>query len=370
MHIGLDCRILREEPSGMWRFALNMIKKIIEIDKKNSYIFFVNDNYGSNFVEQDINIRLYNLNLKLFSIAEQFILPSVLKRTKIDIFHSFSFAAPLFSPCKTVITIYDLIHLLFPQNYSCKLALYYKLIVARCIRQTNKFLTISENSKSDIINLLGVSPEKVAVIYGAVDDLFQPMEKSNLKMKMSKQFGINKDFMLYVGNMRPHKNLLLLIEAFYKSLSLNPDLILVICAEKAYSFNAVSDKITKLGIEEKVFFVDNISDENLALFYNAARALILPSLYEGFGLPPLEAMACGTPVLASDIKPLREVLGDAALFFNPSDIEGMSRVMVKVLTDRQLQDNLSKKGSEWARQYSWEKSARELLSLYEEVYNS
>ena len=370
MRIGIDCRIMKEGPTGMKRFGSNLLKNLARMDHKNTYLIFLDSSSKEYFLDASANLELKPLKLQLFSISEQIGLPLLLRKERLDIFHSLSFGMPVFSSIPSVMTIYDLIHLLFPQNYPKKLSLYYKVIVKRAAGKVRRILTISQTSKRDIVRLLGVCPEKVCVIYPAVDERFEPMETGKLREELESKYGIRKKFLLYVGNMRPHKNLVSLIEAFQQVRKVVGDIVLVICGKRQYSFPQIQSKVRHLNLKDEVLFIENVSDAVLILLYNAAQVVVLPSLYEGFGLPPLEAMACGTPVAVSNIGALRETLADAALFFDPYNVQSMSETLVDILTDESLRSKLITSGFGRAELYSWEKSALSLITLYEGVYNS
>lgn len=371
MRIGIDCRIIDKWPSGMGRYAVNLVQHLARMDLENEYIIFTNHSDSiSKFIVGAENFRLRLLRSSTFSVWEQVELPVAIRKEGLDIFHSLSFCMSIIQPCLSIMTIYDLIHLLFPRNYSRSLSLYYKTIVAHCVRKVDRIMTVSYSSKRDIVNLLNVPEDKISVIYGAPDEQFKPTGDIYIRNRLDKIYGISKPYVLYVGNMRPHKNLMGLLKAFYRCRQKGLDFMLVICGERMYSYRELYRRAVGLDMEKEVVFTGVVPDEDLVMLYNGAGALVLPSLYEGFGLPPLEAMVCGTPVIASRTASLSEVLRDVAILFDPGNISELAGAIEEVLINDGLRERLCRKGLERTRMFSWSDTAKRALSMYSQVFNN
>ena len=364
LKIGLDAREFQQGDiiTGIGRYLLNFLE--FATVNKPDYEFVL-------FCNQNTKVDLVSPNLKKIIIPEfltfwwdQVQLPSYLRREKIDIFLTPYFKAPLFSPCKLVVIINDLIPLLYgayrnPRSILIKI--YFKYLAGMAVRNADRIITISQHSKKDIMKVFGVPEEKIAVITLAADRAFRQID-CGLSDVLSK-YQIDGKFIFYFGNFKPHKNVRALIEAYHKL----PDNIkeeyrLVIGGKKDRYGQALFKLSKNLGLQERTIFTDFVYKEDLPYLYNAAEVFVFPSLYEGFGLPPLEAMACGTPVIAFKVTSLPEVIGDAGILLNPCGPDELAKTIAGVLTDNVLKRSLMEKGLFRAKQFSIEKMSRELLA--------
>lgn len=284
---------------------------------------------------------------KIYGVSEQLHFPSkALKKSGADMLHVPHYNVPVFYRGRLAVTIHDLTHLVLPEFLPNKFAyIYAKLIIGYAVRKADIIFTVSENSKRDIMKFFKVREDKIDVVYNAVDSKFVKKERSSVEYLIDK-YSLPRDrkVIMYVGNLKPHKNLLRLLEAYAK-MEGRDDTCLVLVG-KAFDSEDLSPKIKELGIERNVIRTGIIVDDELVDFYNLADLFVFPSLYEGFGIPPLEAMACGTPVVCSDNSSLPEVVGDAAYMFDACDTEMMRGAMEKVLSDENLAAALVKKGYE------------------------
>jgi len=371
MHISIDVRMINK--TGIGRYVRNLIFNLTKIDKDNHYTLFFNKTQQKNYIDiwRNDNFKKKFIGSSIFTIKEQIEFPFHLILENIDVFHSPHFVLPLLYPSKSVVTIHDLTPIIFPEELTSKKArIYYRGMLFLAIKKANKIIAVSNYTKKDIVNIFGISPGKIEVVYEGVNDCYRPIKDKRILDHIKKKFGIDREFLLYVGLSKPHKNLVRLIKAFKilrKNIRL--DLKLVIAGKIDPRYPEVRKIVDKLGLREDVIFTDFVSDQDLVLLYNAAKAFVFPSLYEGFGLPPLEAMACGTPVVSSKVASLAEVLGDAAVVFHPLDIHDMADKVYQVVSDENLRKQLSEKGIRWVKRFSWEKCARETLKIYEKVHN-
>lgn len=365
MKILLDLRSIRQPESGDGQFSINLINSLSRIDVHNRYTLLLRPETEPFFRVKASNFKSKILSIKPHSATEQLLLPAIIRKEKADLFHSFTYAMPYWAGIPSIINIYDITHIHFRQNYPYALKLYYAIVVKRCAKKADRILTLSNYSKEDIASHLRVVKNKIKVIY--CGRRFFAMDKAVVEKNLKKNYNLKNGFILYVGNMRPHKNVETLIRAFKKCLDKRADLELVVCGKKKFSFSEIAKKVNSLKLSKKVRFMDYIDDKMLPLLYNGASLLAFPSFYEGFGLPPVEAMSCGTPVVSSDAASLPEILGDAARFVNPCDAEGLSNAMMDILSDKNTTESLSRRGLERCKAFSWEKSAEELLDLYNDI---
>ena len=358
MRIGIDARMI--EHSGIGTYIRNILLRLPELSD-NEYVLFGDPNKLEKY-----NMPVIKSDFPIYSLAEQIFFPNVIKKAGLDLFHSMHYTMPVVYSGKIVVTIYDLIHLIFPEYLPSKLGcLYAKFMINSACKKSKKIITISENTKDDVMKYFSIDSSKIRVIYLGVSEVFKPSEeKANI---MRKEYG---RYMLYVGLIKPHKNILRLIEVF-RNLKRNKKVkhkLILIGKGKSPYINEVKEKILDYNMEKEILMFENIPIEKLVDFYCGSDLFVLPSLYEGFGLTLLEAMACGCPVVTSNTSSLPEVVGDAGLMFNPYDINSMEETIYNILNDKTLSQNLIKKGFEQINKFSWKETAKSLLRVYEEVF--
>ena len=267
-----------------------------------------------------------------------------------------------------MVTIHDLGYLHFPRAHRLLDRLYLDLSTRFNARAAAHIIADSQATKRDLVERYGVEPSKISVIYPGYDEeAFQPVREREAIEAVKARYGIAGDYILFVGTIQPRKNLVRLMEAFSLLKRQAADLQLVIAGKKGWLYEAIFRRVEELGLEGQVVFTGYVAEEGLPALFSGARLFVFPSLYEGFGLPVLEAMACGTPVVCSNASSLPEVAGDAALLFDPLDVEGMAAAMGRVLGDERLRAELIERGLQRARGFSWEKCARETLAVLESV---
>jgi len=303
------------------------------------------------------NVLIINMKSKVYSIKEQIEL--ALKIPKCDIFWSPHYNVPVLPirAKKRMVTIHDVYHLAFQHTLSLSQKLYAKLMINQAVKISDIVLTVSEFSKQEIVKYTKTSKD-IEVIYNGIEPQWYKKQPLSLSERDS--------YILYVGNVKPHKNLVRALKAF--SLLKDNNLKFKIVGKKN-NFITGDKEVEKIAqkLGNKVEFTGYISDNELKELYRKAKLFLFPSLYEGFGLPPLEAMACGTPVIVSNVASLPEVCGDAAYYINPYDINDIARGIETVLKDEELKKELIQKGLKRVRLFSWEKSAKKLIEVIEEV---
>ncbi|MGE5141576.1 MAG: glycosyltransferase family 4 protein, partial [Rudaea sp.] len=267
----------------------------------------------------------------------------------------------------SVITVHDLAFLLYPRFLTRESARYYGQ-VDLAARRASQIIAVSQSTKRDIIKLLGVPPERVTVIYEASHPIFRQLDHDRAREHVAERYGITQDFILFVGTIEPRKNLPTLLQAFRRMLDVyHVDATLAIAGKPGWLTDQMNENVSSLNLNDKVHFLGPVPNEELVYLYNAARVFALPSYYEGFGLPPLEAMACGTPVVVSNTSSLPEVVGDAGQMVDPNDVEAWSVSLSRVLTDKDLRNEMCEKGLRRTASFSWERTAREHLAVYRQA---
>jgi glycosyltransferase involved in cell wall biosynthesis len=288
-----------------------------------------------------------------------------LKKTKADIYHLPNTAPFLCKVCPSIGTILDLQEFK-TDKYSASRTFYRRLANLLISRLADIIITISKNSKRDIVELLKINPDKIRVIYLAHSEAFRKLDKYQSASYVLNKYGF-RDYVLTVGDIQAGKNLVRLIEAFAMLKNSNQECKLVLVGKERSPYSELHETIRRMRLENTVKFTGYVSQEDLIHLYNAAHLCVYPSLYEGFGLPILEAMACGTPVVTSNISSIPEVAGGAALLFDPSDVHEMMEKINMVLARPELREHLSAQGLRRVTDFSWRRTATETMEVYEQV---
>jgi glycosyltransferase involved in cell wall biosynthesis len=367
MRIAIDARKLRD--FGIGTYLRNILIELSRLDRETEYVVLCKpDDAGAGDV-LGRNFRMVPETAPAYSIAEQYRIPLSLARERVQLVHEPHYVLPPLVRCRSVVTIHDCIHLMFPQYLPSKLAhVYAQGSMWSAAHKADRILTVSEASKRDILRFFNVPPEKVAVIYNAIDERFLAPANPERMELVRQRYQLDHPFVLYVGNIKPHKNIERLIDAFGRARSECPDnLKLVIIGDEISKYPGLRQSVHKHKLDKHVRFLGFQPMETLAAFYRLARAFVFPSLYEGFGLPPLEAMACGSPVVTSNVSSLPEVAGGAALLVDPYDANAIAGGIVQAVTDETLRADLIGRGLDRARSFSWPQSVKKIHEIYMQV---
>ncbi|MDD5032251.1 MAG: glycosyltransferase family 1 protein [Patescibacteria group bacterium] len=376
--IGIDARFYGPVGKGLGRYTKEVVDKVVALDRENEYFIFLSRENFSEFVSDNPKVKKVLAGARWYTLAEQIFMPYLIWRARLDLMHFPHFNVPVLTPVKSVVTIHDLILTKFPTVRATTLSplfykvknLFYRIVIWLAVKRAKTVIAVSQFTKDDIIRQFKIKPDKVVVTYEGVSDLLNKgLDDYSHDKETLLGYNIGSPFLLYVGNAYPHKNLEGLVKVFSLILEKRPGLSLVLVGRQDYFYNRVKEFTGKYWPEKSpVIFPGFVPDENLKLLYSRALAYVFPSFYEGFGLPPLEAMAGGCPVISSNKSSLPEILGEAAVYFNPEDEEEMKRQIEKIIEDKNLQQELIKKGYEQVKKYSWEKCAKETLGVYKEVF--
>jgi len=292
---------------------------------------------------------------------EQLVQPWALRRIGADLVHGPVFVVPLLAPCPAVVTIHDLSFIRFPHLFRPANRLYLTTLTWLSARRARRLIAVSEHAAAESVRLLGISRERIDVVYHGVDPAFRPLPADEVAA-FRQRWGLPERFLLFVGTLEPRKNLVRLVEAFSR---VRDDRVgLVLAGGKGWLYDELFAKVEALGLSGQVIFPGYVMGEELPLWYNAATLLAYPSVYEGFGLPVLEAQACGTPVLTSNLSSLPEAAGDAAVMVDPYDVEALVAGLNRLLMDRSLRDELRVRGLAHAGQFTWSRTAQETVRVY------
>ncbi len=367
MRIVLDARKLHD--FGIGTYIRNLVTGLGALDATSDYVLLTKPGDADAASAAGPNFRTVVERAKPYSVAEQWRIPMAVARARADLLHEPHYVLPPLTRCRTVVTIHDCIHLRFPEYLPGKAAFFYAHTMMRlAARKADRVLTVSEASKRDILHYTGVPADKVTVIHNGLDARFAAAPDAAAIDRVRQRFQLDHPFVLYVGNIKPHKNLERLIAAFAAARPAGPDgLKLVVIGDETSNYPSVRQAVHRHRLDKHVRFFGFLPAPTLVVFYRLAQAFVFPSLYEGFGLPPLEAMANETPVVTSNVSSLPEVAGDAALLVDPYDVASIADGILRAVTDEPLRQTLIARGRERARHFSWAKAAADTLAAYRHV---
>lgn len=372
MRIGIDARMYGGEQTGIGNYIRNLLENLLKIDCVNQYVLFLLEPEYSRLKTTNPRVTKAKVNARWYTWQEQIFLPRTLQKFQLDLVHFPHFNAPLLYRGKYLLTVHDITQNYYPGNgFKAHLRrVIYRYVFTHNIRHAVKTISVSHFTKKDILNNFPAAPQKIKVIHEGIDPVFRSIGDRNQTAALRQKYKITKPFLLYVGVLRDHKNVVGLVKAFAilrKKFGL--DLQLVITGKKNPRYPELYTAIKNLSLQNDIIFAGFVPKEDLVLLYNGAAVLVLPSFREGFGFTPLEAMACGTPVAASQTTSIPEVVGDAALLFNPYNPRDMARQIARLFQDPKLAENLRGKGFQRIKIFSWLACATHTLALYNEIYN-
>jgi glycosyltransferase involved in cell wall biosynthesis len=305
-------------------------------------------------------------NYPKYSISEIGLFGLRTKVDKVDVFHEPHYTLPIGIGNISVVTIHDIIHLRFPQLFGRFQRLYSYSMIRHSVRHSRFVIADSEFTKKDILSTFRLNPDKIKVIHLGVSEQYRPLRGHGQLDDFRKRFGIQRPFILYVGNVKPHKGIDILLTAFGQ-VRKKVDMDLVLVGGSILQDRVLGSLAQGAGIDDRILELGRLNEEDLVMAYNAAEVLVMPSRYEGFGLPALEAMACGTPVLVSNAASLPEIVDDAAIIFKVGNSRELADALLRLLKEPALRREMIKKGREQARKFTWIQTAKQTLDLYEQI---
>jgi glycosyltransferase involved in cell wall biosynthesis len=367
VRIAIDARKLHDY--GIGTYVRNILRELARSDDGHTYVLLCRPQDASELEAQSPCFETLVEAAGNYSVREQLTVPYDLWRARVDLFHAPHYVVSPCTPRPYVVTIHDCIHLRFPQYLPNRAAhLYARAMMTVAARRATKILTVSHASKEDILHFLGVPSEKVEVIYNGLDQRLAASPTPEDIARVRDRFMLTSPFVLYTGNIKPHKNVDRLIEAYaILRQGGHEDVKLLIIGEEISRFPNLRRLVHRHQLHGQVRFFGFVPDATLSVLYRLASVFVFPSLYEGFGLPPLEAMAAGVPVVTSNVSSLPEVVGDAALLIDPLDPNAIAAAMARVLDEPALRADLIRRGHERARAFSWTRSVDRIRQVYTEL---
>ncbi len=372
MRVGIDYTAAVRQSAGIGRYVRNLVGELLELNAGAQYVLLV-AGLGIDDVASSLGLRRKAGNVRLVDLPVTDHLLAVLWHRlrlplwvelacgSLDVFYSPDFALPPVRRARTVLTVHDLSFMRMPECSPPKLYAYLMRAVPASVQRADCVLADSECTRNDLIELLGADPARVRVVYPGVEHRFQRVQDVQVLDSVRRRYSLPARFLLGLGTLQPRKNFGRLIEAFDLCRHwLREPVELVIAGREGWLYDGIYQRVADLGLQGLVHFPGHVEDADLPALYSLAQAFVFPSLYEGFGLPPLEAMACQTPVVASFASSLPEVVCDAALLVEPTDVEAMAHAMCQVLSDQQLRTRMLESGLARARAFTWRAAAETL----------
>jgi len=372
MRIGIDARMYGKNVSGIGTYVKNITDQIFELDKDNDYYIFLLEPNFSEFKIPNSRVHKVKVDSYWYSYAEQTKFLKAINKQKLDLMHFPHFNAPIFYSGKRIHTIHDITPKFFPghkqKSWYRKKA--YQMTIRASLKKSAKIITISQNTKTDLMKHFNTAADKIEVTYLGIEDQFKKVENYAKIKELKDKYGITKPYLFFISAWRNHKNFQGLIKAFetlknqYKL-----DYQLVLGGKEDPHYPNIRQEINNSDYKEDIITLGFVPDNELPLFYNSADIFVLPSFYEGFGIIGLEAMACGTPVVSSNSTSLPEILGDAAIYFEPNDVLEMASKINNLINNQKLKEELINKGFQQITKYSWKECAKKTITIYQKVIN-
>ena len=381
MRIAYDATAMPRLMAGAAVYTYELARALATVDRDHEYVIFARGRHfddlpamrpgppagpayrtGRRAGVRVLKVRAPSRLLRL--LWEQTVLPLRLRHLRIDVLHSPHHTTPLVpSGCRRVVTFHDLTFFLLPERYPTTRRLYFQTMTRLSARVADAVIVPSEAVRADVMRILGLPPERVFAIPEAAGPAFHPQDAAAVEA-VRRRYGLDGPFILSVGSLEPGKNRERLLEAFARLRARGLEHTLVVAGQRAWRYEGEEPLAQRLGLADSVRFLGHVPQADLPALYSAADLFAFPSLYEGFGLPALEAMACGAPVVASNVSAVPEVVGDAALQVPPLDVEALADAMERLLRDEPLRANLRERGLKRAAGFSWEDTARRTAEVY------
>jgi glycosyltransferase involved in cell wall biosynthesis len=364
LNIGIDLKSAVGEKTGKGFYAFNIAQNLLKIDSKNNYFIYAPNKIAGFEHFKNCTFR----EIKSSGIFYHLKTAMTAKRDRVEIFLSpSSYILPLFLSKKTriITTVHDLVAFLF-KFHNKKAKIIEKICLKWTLKKSDTILAVSSSTKKDLLDHFKVEPKKIKVVYCSASEEFKPVNKEGLK-DFIKKTNLPEKFFLSVGTLEPRKNHVNLIKAFAHISKKYSDQHLIIVGKEGWGFEEIYKEVERNNLKNSVHFLGYLSGKSLVSLYNLAEAFVFPSIYEGFGIPPLEAMKCGCPVIVSNNSSLPEVVADAGILVKPEDVNSIALAMEKIIRTPELREEMIKKGLSQSKKFSWEKSSRVVLNLFQDL---
>ena len=370
MRIGIDATALPPQPVGAGNYIIHLIRSLAALDPAEQLVVFAQPGGLELINKPDIPVSWVIIPERSpFArlVWEQVGLPRLVRRLRIDLLHSLHYTRPFWLPCASVVTFHDMTFFLSPHLHTRSKRWFFPQAIRMSARRADALAAVSESTRQDAIRILGIPAEKITTTPLGVDSNYRVIHDPLQRARVREKYRLPEQYVLYVGLVEPRKNLPLLVRAYRDLIDQGISLPLVVAGGFGWDYDQVLQEIEKLDLKERVQFLGYVPQGDLPLVYNLACLFVYPTLYEGFGLPALEALACGVPVVTSAVASLPEIVGDAGILVSAGDQQALAGAMLAILSDPELSSELSKRGPARASLFTWKRTAQLTLQVYRQV---
>ncbi len=367
MRIGVEATALQGNKSGVGYYTEHLLRGVMRAAPEHDYLVFVNRDVRATWTPLGAETLYGRRFRRPRALWMQTALPRALAETRPALCHFTNYLAPLACPCPSIVTIYDMTIFLTPQFHHWKKRVLDRVLVPPAARRAAAILTLSESARHDIVRRLGVPAARVHVVGAAAAPGFRPVTDPAEQARVRARYGLTGPYILYVGTIEPRKNLVRLIQAFARLKAAGLPHRLLLVGQPGWKDAPIYAEVARLGLTGQAVFTGYVPEADLPALYTLAEALAFPSIYEGFGLPVIEAMACGTPVLTSRSSSLEEIAADSALLVDPFSVEAIAAGLARLHADPALRADLARRGARRAAAYTWERASAATLAVYAQV---
>jgi len=370
MRIGIDATALPPNPVGAGNYIIQLVRALAALETEHQFTIFAQQS-GRELIgglpEHVHWVVVPNLRPAVRLLWEQVRLPALVKRSAVDLLHSPHYTRPAILPCASVVTFHDMTFFLFPELHTRAKRIFFPFAIRHSARHADALVAASENTRRDAMRILGIPANRIFTAPLGISEDFHPIDDQILLEEGRQRYQLPAKFILYVGLIEPRKNIPLLLKAYARLVSQGDPPPLVLVGRQGWMYEQVYQLVEQLELKDRVHFKGYIPTQNLPIVYNLAQLFVYPSTYEGFGFPPLEAMACGTPVITTAISAMLDNVGDAGLLIPPQDETALAHAIQTLLIDHSLRDHLSVAGRRRASEFTWKRTAMETLKVYQLV---
>jgi glycosyltransferase involved in cell wall biosynthesis len=365
MHVAIDARLAHYTAGGIVHHTLNLARALADIAPADRFTLLRSVKLRGGLPEAG-NLRSTPLLTPPHHRFEQLVLPLEIARVRPDLLHCPDFIPPFRRACPAVVTVHDVAFLRYPEMLTAESRRYYGQ-VRRAVQSAERTIAVSAATAHDLEAMLGVGPERLRVVHNGLDPIFRQPADPAATARVRARWRLDRPYLMFLGTLEPRKDVPTLLEAFATVRARHDDLLLALVGRRGWLYEPIFAEIEALGLDEVVRTIEDAADADLPPLLDGATAFAFPSRYEGFGLPPLEALARGVPTVVANTSSLPEVVGDAALLFPPGDHEALAAALERLLSDEVLRADLSARGLARAARFSWERAAQETLAIYREA---
>lgn len=370
--IGIDVTPLPKKPVGAGQYIINLVNGILQSDSEFDYYIIAHEDdfpffqLPEKFKEKFIFVSDHGRGIRI--LWEQFILPFVLLKNKIDLLHCLHYSRPIFSPCPVIVTIHDMTFFLIPEMHLWIKKIYFRFFIQYSAKNCPYVIAISESTKKDMVNILKIPSEKIVVtILGKSEDFKQIYDHEKFE-QIKNKYKLPDQFILFVGLIEPRKNVGLLIQSYLDVvMNLDNNTDLVVAGRWGWESQKITELVESSDFSNRIHFPGYIDQNDLPILFNMAKIFIYPSNYEGFGLPVLEAMACGTPVITTNVSSMPEFVGDSGFLIEPENRNALSNAILTLINNETLQSSLSTKALAQSKKFTWNNTVKQTISLYKKL---